>query len=108
VKHINRVVNLSSIVIPFDLWIYLPCRGRDAHFSHGSLDGFGILHSKLLEYILNVFSLAYEGALLELLDLESKEVLQPPIIDISNFCIIILLNSSQDDVLVDPNIISST
>jgi hypothetical protein len=27
--------------------------------------------------------------------------------DISNFCIIILLNSSQDDLLVDPKIISS-
>jgi hypothetical protein len=44
--------------------------------SHGSLDGFVILHSKLLEYVLNVLSLAHEGALLELLDLESKEILQ--------------------------------
>jgi hypothetical protein len=46
--------------------------------SHGSLDGFGILHSKLLECILNVLTLANEGALLELLDLESKEILQLP------------------------------
>jgi hypothetical protein len=46
--------------------------------SHGSLDGFGILHSKLIEYILNVLSLANEGAFLELLDLESKEILQLP------------------------------
>jgi hypothetical protein len=46
--------------------------------SHGSLDGFGILHSKLLENILNVLCLADEGALLELLDLESKEILQLP------------------------------
>jgi hypothetical protein len=46
--------------------------------SHGSLDGFGILHPKLLEYVLNVLSLAYEGALLELLELESKEILQIP------------------------------
>jgi hypothetical protein len=76
--------------------------------SHGSLDGFGILHSKLLEHILNVFNLVDEGALLELLNLESKEIFQLPIIDISNFCIIIPLNSSQDDLLVDPNIISST
>jgi hypothetical protein len=74
--------------------------------SHGCLDGFGILHSKLLENILNVLSLADEGALLELLDLKSKEILPLPIIDISNFFIIILLNSSQDDFLVDPNIIS--
>jgi hypothetical protein len=46
--------------------------------SHGSLDRFGILHSKFLEYVLNVLSLADEGTLLELLDLESKEILQLP------------------------------
>jgi hypothetical protein len=46
--------------------------------SHGSLDGFHILHSKLLEYVLNVLSLADEGALLEFLDLKSKEILQLP------------------------------
>jgi hypothetical protein len=70
--------------------------------SHGCLDGFAILHPKLLKYILNVLCLADEGAILELLDLNS------PIIDISNFCIMILVNSSQVDLLVDPNIISST
>jgi hypothetical protein len=67
VKHISRVKILSSTAIPFDLWIY-----------HGCLDGFGILHSKLLEYILNVLSLADEGAFLELLHLKSKEILQLP------------------------------
>jgi hypothetical protein len=46
--------------------------------AHRSLDGFGILHSKLLKYVLNVLSLANEGALLELLDLKSKEILQLP------------------------------
>jgi hypothetical protein len=46
--------------------------------SHGCLDGFGILHSKLLKNILNVLSLVDEGAFLELLDLESKEILQLP------------------------------
>jgi hypothetical protein len=46
--------------------------------SYGCLDGFGIHHSKLLEYILNVFSLAYEDGLLELFDLESKKILQLP------------------------------
>jgi hypothetical protein len=46
--------------------------------SHGCLDGFGILHSKLLKYVLNVLSLADEGSLLELLDLKSKEILQLP------------------------------
>jgi hypothetical protein len=46
--------------------------------SHRCLDGFAILHCKHLEYILNVLSLADEGALLELLDLKSKEILQLP------------------------------
>jgi hypothetical protein len=46
--------------------------------SHRSLDGFGILHFNLLEYILNVLSLEDEGAFLELFDLESKEILQLP------------------------------
>jgi hypothetical protein len=36
--------------------------------SHGCLDGFSILHPKLVEYFLNVLCLADEGALLELLD----------------------------------------
>jgi hypothetical protein len=44
--------------------------------SHRCLDGFAILHPKLLKYILYVFCLADEGALLELLDLESKKILQ--------------------------------
>jgi hypothetical protein len=39
--------------------------------SHGCLDGFGILHSKLVKYVLNVLCLADEGAVLELLDLKS-------------------------------------
>jgi hypothetical protein len=46
--------------------------------SHGCLDGFVILHSKLLKYILNVLGLVDEGAFLELLDLKSKKVLQLP------------------------------
>jgi hypothetical protein len=71
--------------------------------SHGCLDGFGILHSKLLKNILNVLSLADEGALLELLDLKSKDTLQLP-----HHRHLELLNSSQVDLLVDPNIISLT
>jgi hypothetical protein len=39
--------------------------------SNGCLDGLSILHPKLVEYILNVLSLADEGALLELLHLKS-------------------------------------
>jgi hypothetical protein len=39
--------------------------------SHGCLDGLGILHSKLVKYVLNVFCLADEGAILELLDFKS-------------------------------------
>jgi hypothetical protein len=46
--------------------------------SHGCLDGFAILHPKLLKNVLNVLCLADEGALLELLDLKSKEILQLP------------------------------
>jgi hypothetical protein len=46
--------------------------------SHRSLDGFGILHSQLLENALSVICLADKGAFLELLDMESKEILQLP------------------------------
>jgi hypothetical protein len=46
--------------------------------SHMSHDGLDILHSKLLENVKSVLCLADEGALLELLDLESKEILQLP------------------------------
>jgi hypothetical protein len=37
-----------------------------------------------------------------------RKYFNSPIMDISNLCIITLLNSSQDDLLVDPNIIPST
>jgi hypothetical protein len=46
--------------------------------SHGCLDGFAILHPILLKYVLNVLCLTDEGALLELLYLKSKEILQLP------------------------------
>jgi hypothetical protein len=46
--------------------------------SHGCLDGLGILHSKLVKYVLNVLCLADEDAVLELLDLKSWEILQLP------------------------------
>jgi hypothetical protein len=75
---------------------------------HWSLDGFGILHTELIEYVLSVLCLANEGAIFELLDLKSKEILQLPIMDMSNLCTMILLKSSQDDLLVDPKIIPST
>jgi hypothetical protein len=76
--------------------------------SHGCLDGFVILHPKLLKYVLNVLCLADEGVLLELFDLKSKEIFQIPHHRHLEFLIMILLNSSQVDLLVDPNIISST
>jgi hypothetical protein len=47
-------------------------------YPHKSLDGFSILHSKFLENILNVLCLANESALMELLDLKFKEILQLP------------------------------
>jgi hypothetical protein len=65
-------------------------------YPHRSIDGLGILHPELLEYVLSILSLDDEGALLELLDLKSKKVLQLSHHGISNFYIIILLNSSQD------------
>jgi hypothetical protein len=69
--HINRVKILSSTGIPFDLRIYLPVEVEMPIGSHGCLDGLGILHPKLGEYVLNVLRLANEGALSELLHLKS-------------------------------------
>ena len=40
---------------------------------HGSFDGLGIFHVKLLEHILGVLGLTNESAILELLDLKSEE-----------------------------------
>jgi hypothetical protein len=74
---------------------------------HGSLDRLSILHPKLLEYVLTVLCLANEGVLLEFLDLKSEKYFNSPIMDISTFCIMIPLNSSQHDLLVNPRIISS-
>jgi hypothetical protein len=45
---------------------------------HRSLDRFDILHSKLLEYVLSVLRLGDESAILDLLHLESEEILQLP------------------------------
>jgi hypothetical protein len=61
--------------------------------SHGCLDGFVILHPKLLQNDLSVLCLADGGSILQLLYLEAQEMLQPPIMDISNFLTMILLNS---------------
>jgi hypothetical protein len=69
--HINKVEILSSIVY---LLIYGFTSRVEVEMpigSHGCLDGLGILHPKLGEYVLNVLRLADEGALLELLDLKS-------------------------------------
>jgi hypothetical protein len=40
---------------------------------HRSLDRLGVLHPKLLEYVLSILCLADECVLLELFDLKSKE-----------------------------------
>jgi hypothetical protein len=40
-------------------------------YSHGCLDGLGMLHSKVVKYVLNVVCFADEGVVLELLDLKS-------------------------------------
>jgi hypothetical protein len=44
--------------------------------SHWSLCGLGILHPKPLEQVLRVLRLRDEGAVLELLHLKAKEVVQ--------------------------------
>jgi hypothetical protein len=44
--------------------------------SHWSLCGLGVLHPKPLEQVLRVLRLRDEGAILELLHLEPKEVVQ--------------------------------
>jgi hypothetical protein len=44
--------------------------------SHRCLCGLGVLHPKPLEKILSVLRLGDEGAVLELLHLEPKEVVQ--------------------------------
>jgi hypothetical protein len=38
---------------------------------HRSLDRFGVLHPKLLQNVLSILDLTDEGAILELLDLET-------------------------------------
>ena len=43
---------------------------------HRYLDGLGFIHVKLLQHIIGVLGLTYEHAILELLDLKSKEELQ--------------------------------
>jgi hypothetical protein len=42
----------------------------------GCLDGLGFVHVKLLQHVIGVLGLTYERAILELLDLKSKEKLQ--------------------------------
>jgi hypothetical protein len=69
--HINRVKIQSSAGIPFDLRFTSRVEVEMPIGSHGCLDGFGILHSKLVKNVFSIFRLADEGALLELLDLKS-------------------------------------
>jgi hypothetical protein len=76
--------------------------------AHGCLDWIFFVHAKLFEYVMSILSLANEGSLFGLLDLKSKKECENPIMDISNLSVIILLKSSQKDLLVEPNIISST
>jgi hypothetical protein len=62
--------------MPFDqqtisfVWVDVPVG------SHRCLCGLGVLHPKPLEKILSVLRLGDEGAILELLHLEPKEVVQ--------------------------------
>jgi hypothetical protein len=76
--------------------------------SHWSLCGLGVLHPEPLEQVLRVLRLRDEGAVFELLHLEPKEVVQLAHHRHLEFCVITLLNSSQDFWLVEPNIMLST
>ena len=42
---------------------------------HRCLDGFGLVHVKLLQHVVGVLGLTYERVILELLDLKSKKEL---------------------------------
>jgi hypothetical protein len=46
--------------------------------AHGSLDGFGLVHAKLLKNIMSILGLAEKGHIFKLLDLKSKKELQLP------------------------------
>jgi hypothetical protein len=76
--------------------------------AHRSLDWLYFIHGKLFDYATSILHLANESSLFGLLDLKSKQECENPIMDISNLSVIILPNSSQKDLLVEPNIISST
>jgi hypothetical protein len=76
--------------------------------AHVSLDWLCFVYAKLFEYVTCILCLANESSLFGLLDLKSKKECDNSIMDISNLSIIVLLNSSEKDLLVEPNIISST
>jgi hypothetical protein len=57
---------------------------------------------------MNILRLANEGLVFNLLDLKSKKECEYTHMDISNLSVMILLNSSQKDLLVESKIISST
>jgi hypothetical protein len=46
--------------------------------AHGSLDGFLLVHAKLLQNIMSILHLAKKGPIFKLLDLKSKKELQLP------------------------------
>jgi hypothetical protein len=68
--------------------------------AHGSLDGLCLFHAKLLEYVMCIQHLANESSLFDFLIQNLRKNMRTPIIFISNLSIMILLNSSQKDLLV--------
>jgi hypothetical protein len=73
-----------------------------------SLDGFGVLHSKLFQNVFFVLCLVDKDVIFQLLDWKPKKYFSSPVMDISTFLTMIQINTSQEDLLVDANIISST
>ena len=104
----NKVESQSWKDIPWYPWLSLQCWDQDVHWLAWGFDRLDIHHVKLLEHIMGVLRLTNKSFILHLLDLKSEKELNSPIMDISNFFVMILLNSSQKVWLVLPNIMSST
>jgi hypothetical protein len=69
----------------YDGTIYLLIHQFSTHINikmsigaHVSLDGFSLVHAKLLENITSILGLAKKGPIFKLLDLKSKKKLQLP------------------------------
>jgi hypothetical protein len=74
---------------------------------NGRLDWLYFVHAKLFEYVTSILRLANEGTLFGLLDLKSKKECKNLHHGHLKYIRYYLVNSSQTDLFVKPNIISS-